>query len=79
MYRLLCRCLAYIDIYHWLITPYYSKDIKPEKLLDGFNKVLLYLDKFEAKRFFGEVALKVVRNGCYYGYLIARDGSVVVQ
>ena len=79
IYQRLCRYMAYMYRYDWLVTPYYSKDIKPDKLLDGFNKVLLYLDKFEAKRFFGEVALKVVRNGCYYGYLIARDGSVVVQ
>ena len=80
IYQRLCRYMAYMYRYDWLVTPYYSADlIKPEKLLDGFNKVLTYLDKFEAKKFFGEVALKVIKNGCYYGYLIARDGTVVVQ
>lgn len=80
IYQRLCRYMAYMYRYDWLVTPYYSADlIKPDKLLDGFNKVLLYLDKFEAKKFFGEVALKVIRNGCYYGYLIAQDGSIVVQ
>ena len=79
IYQRLCRYMAYMYRYDWLVTPYYTDAIKPEKLLDGFNKVLTYLDKFEAKKFFGDVALKVVKNGCYYGYLIARNGTVVVQ
>ena len=80
IYQRLCRYMAYMYRYDWLVTPYYDTDsIKPNKILDGFNKVLAYLDKFQAKKFFGEVALKVIRNGCYYGYLIARNGTVVVQ
>ena len=79
IYQRLCRYMAYMYRYDWLVTPYYTDDITPDKLLTGFNKVLTYLDKFEAKRFFGEVALKVIRNGCYYGYLIAKNGTIVVQ
>jgi len=79
IYQRLCRYMAYMYRYDWLITPYYTDSIKPEKLIDGFNTVLTYLDKFEAKKFFGEVALKVIKNGCYYGYLIARNGTVIVQ
>lgn len=79
IYQRLCRYMAYMYRYDWLVTPYYSNAIKPSKLIEGFNKVLLYLDKFQAKKFFGEVALKVIKNGCYYGYLIVKDGSIVVQ
>ena len=79
IYQRLCRYMAYMYRYDWLVTPYYSDAMKPDKLLDSFNKVLTYLDKFEAKKFFGEVALKVIRNGCYYGYLIAKEGTVIVQ
>ena len=80
IYQRLCRYMAYMYRYDWLVTPYYDIDsIKPNKILDGFNKVLTYLDKFQAKKFFGQVALKVIRNGCYYGYLIARNGTIVVQ
>ena len=79
IYQRLCRYMAYMYRYDWLVTPYYSKDIKPDKLLEGFNKVLLYLDSFQAKKFFGEVALKVIKNGCYYGYLMEKNGNVVVQ
>ena len=79
IYQRLCRYMAYMYRYDWVVTPYYSKQMKHDKLLDGFHKVLAYLDKFEAKKFFGNVALKVVKNGCYYGYLIAQNGTVVVQ
>lgn len=80
IYQRLCRYMAYMYRYDWLVTPYYDENlIKPDKLLDNFKKALLYLDKFEVKRFFGEVALKVIRNGCYYGYLIARNGTITVQ
>ena len=50
-----------------------------KKYFDHFFKVLKYLESFEIKKFFGEVALKVVRNGCYYGYLITQTNSITVQ
>ena len=79
IYQRLCRYMAYMYRYDWLVTPYYNDSMKPEKIKEGFMQVLSYLDKFEAKKFFGEVALKVIRNGCYYGYLTAKNGTVVVQ
>lgn len=80
IYARLCRYMAYLYRYDWYITPYInSESLKQEKILDGFNKALMYLDNFEAKRFFGEVALKVIRNGCYYGYLVPQTNKMVVQ
>lgn len=80
IYQRLCRYMAYMYRYDWLVTPYYdSKLIKADKLLNDFNKVLMYLDNFQAKKFFGEVALNVIRFGCYYGYLVVKNGSIVVQ
>lgn len=80
IYNRLCRYMAYLYRYDWLITPYINSDsLKEEKILEGFNKALLYLDNFEVKKFFGEVALKVIRNGCYYGYLIPQTHKMVVQ
>lgn len=80
IYGRLCRYMAYLYRYDWYVTPYINSETqKKEKLLDNFNKVLMYLDNFEAKRFFGEVALKVIKNGCYYGYLIQQTDKVVVQ
>ena len=79
IYQRLCRYMAYMYRYDWLVTPYYPEGEDNTKILKGFNKVLSYLDNFEIKRFFGEVALKVIRNGCYYGYLTSRGQKVVVQ
>ena len=80
IYSRLCRYMAYLYRYDWMITPYINSDsMKDEKVLEGFDKALLFLDNFEVKKFFGEVALKVIRNGSYYGYIIVQNGKVSVQ
>ena len=86
IYSRLCRYMAYLYRYDWMITPYINgcaflteSSVKDEKVIEGFNKALLYLDNFEVKRFFGEVALKVLRNGCYYGYLVPQTNKMVIQ
>ena len=80
IYSRLCRYMAYLYRYDWLITPYInSESLKTEKILETFHKVLLYLDNFEVKKFFGEVALKVIRNGCYYGYIIQQKDRASIQ
>ena len=81
IYNRLCRYLAYMYRYDWMVTPYINdeKEKTAEKALENFHKVLNYLDNFQVKRFFGEVALKVIRNGCYYGYLKEKSDRVFVQ
>jgi hypothetical protein len=81
IYSRLCRYMAYLYRYDWMVTPYINaEDAKTEdKVLDKFYDVLLYLDNFEVKKFFGEVALKVIRYGCYYGYLIPGVKRMNVQ
>jgi hypothetical protein len=80
IYNRLCRYMAYMYRYDWMITPYINSDnLKEEKVLDTFYKGLTFLDNFGVKRFFGEVALKVLINGCYYGYLIPQANTVAIQ
>lgn len=50
-----------------------------KKQFSNFFKVLRYFEDFEVKRYFGEVALKVIRNGCYYGYLIPQSNKMMIQ
>ena len=50
-----------------------------KKQFNNFFKVLRYCQAFGIKKFCGEVALKVVRNGCYYGYIVARANTVAIQ
>ena len=57
-----------------------ESDIKTKKkLFVNFFKVLRYFEECEIKRFCGEVALKVIRNGCYYGYMIPKTDRMTVQ
>lgn len=80
IYSRLCRYMAYLYRYDWMVTPYINSDnVNTNKVLDNFNKILYFLDNFQVKKFFGEVALKVIRNGCYYGYLIQQGDKINVQ
>ena len=80
IYARLCRYMAYLYRYDWVITPYVNDtNIKKEKILDSFNKALFALDTFDVKAFCNDVALKVVKNGCFYGYLIPTADRMTVQ
>lgn len=71
IYSRLCRYMAYLYRYDWFVTPYIiSHNIKNENILNGFSKILNYLDNSRIKDLLGEIALKVIRNGCYYGYIL---------
>lgn len=90
IYNRLCRYLAYLYRYDWLITPYINggsglideeelKDKERIKITDTFFKALKFFDDFEVKKFFGNVALQVIRQGSYYGYIIPNGTSITVQ
>nr|DAI79382.1 MAG TPA: portal protein [Caudoviricetes sp.] len=80
IYNRLCRYMAYMYRYDWFITPHIiSESLKEDKILDLFYKVLFYLDNSNLKKFFGEAALKVLKNGCYYGYLIFQKNKFSIQ
>lgn len=56
-----------------------GQDKEKKKQFANFFKVLKFFQLFQVKRFCGEVALKVIRNGSYYGYLISQNNKVSVQ
>ena len=90
IYGRLCRYMAYIYRYDWMITPVINRGIsvvpnipnaKPTSdadkkiYLQDFFRILKKFDDFNVKKFCGDVALKVLRNGCYYGYLTSDKNS----
>ena len=80
IYSRLCRYMAYLYRYDWMLTPYIKdKKHSKDKIVNGFQKTLDYLDDFGVKRFCGETALKVIRNGCYYGYIIEQKDTAMIQ
>ncbi|MEG0775825.1 hypothetical protein, partial [Clostridium sp.] len=80
IYGRLVRYLAYLYRYDWLAVPYVNSDnMKEEKVLSEFSKALNYLDNINVKYVFGDIALKVVKNGVYYGYRIENPTKMVLQ
>lgn len=81
IYSRLCKYMAYLYRYDWMLTPsiYTDKEKDYGKIKDTFNKALLYIDNFNVKKNFGEIALKVITEGCYYGYLIDQGETAVIQ
>jgi hypothetical protein len=80
IYSRLCKHLANFYRYDWFITPFTpSSKITPEKIIEGFDKISQSLEGFGVKEYFGEVALKVMRQGCYYGYIIRDSEGDQVQ
>ena len=43
---------------------------KEEKVVKEFVSILNYLDNTHIKQLCGDIALNVIKNGAYYGYLI---------
>jgi len=81
LYARVLRYMAYMYRYDWFITPYINenKTKDTEKVLESFHQCLRFLDNFEIKQQFGEIALKVLRFGCYYGYKVQTADGLILQ
>ena len=80
IYRRLCVYMAYLYRYDWIVTPYVnSTTMKAEKITEGFDKVLNYMDNSNIKDLLSDIALKVVKSGCYYGYIIRGKEQFTIQ
>lgn len=80
IYSRLCRYMAYLFKYDWIVTPIgYDSKIKPEKIKEGWYKASILLNNSQLKKNFGEIALRVVRDGCYYGYKLEQNAQVLLQ
>ena len=65
--------------YDWYIIPEILDDeVKEVKVLKDFSKLLNFLDNSYIKKICGDMALKVIVNGCYYGYLVEHPTSIVI-
>ena len=80
IYQTVCNYFAFLYRYDWYIYPENVKEsAKPEKVIEEYTKVLSYLDRSYIKKLCGEIALKVVKYGCYYGYIIDSNKSLQLQ
>ena len=84
IYSRLVRYMAFMYRYDWYITPYIygNKDkekVNTDKLTNGFYNNLQLLDNMNIKKILGEIALTVLRHGCYYGYIVKQGNNIVLQ
>ena len=74
IYSRLCKYMANLYCYDWMITPYINEEkANDEKVLTSFHEALALLDNFNVKAFLGKAALKVIRYGAFFGYIIEKD------
>lgn len=84
IYQRLCKYLAYLYRFDWYVIPFVGlheaeKVNGNEKVLKEFSNLLNYLDNSYLKKQFGEIALKVVREGSYYGIIIPGNKYISIQ
>lgn len=81
IYERVCNYFAFLYRYDWYIVPeIFDNDQKnTSKILKDFSKVLNYLDNSHIKKVCGDIALQVIKNGCYYGYIVDNKDGVVLQ
>ena len=80
IYQTVCNYFAFLYRYDWYIYPENVKEnAKTDKVLEEYVKILSYLDNSYIKKICGDIALKVVKHGCYYGYIINSAKGVVLQ
>ena len=80
IYSRICNYLAFLYRYDWYVAPeIYDDSIKEDKVLKDFSKMLNYLDNSYLKKLFGEIALEIIKNGCYYAYIVPSTNGLVLQ
>jgi hypothetical protein len=76
IYSVVCDYIANLYRYDWYIvseiydSAYKEDESKISKVVKDFNTTLSYLDNTHIKKLCGDIALDVVREGAYYGYVI---------
>ena len=80
IYERVCNYFAFLYRYDWYVVPeIYDDKVKEEKVLTDFSKVLNYLDNSYLKKICGDIALEVIKNGCYYGYVVPSTEGIILQ
>ena len=66
--------------YDWYVAPEVTDEkTKEDKILEDFTKVLGFLDESEIAENCAEMALEVLINGAYYGYLTDSRNCIALQ
>jgi len=56
-----------------------TEDIKEDKVINDFTRILNFLDNSYIKKLSGDIALEIMKNGCYYGYVVPSNKELIIQ
>ena len=80
VYARLCNYIATMYRYDWYVVPeVYDDKSNSDKILKDFQKLLTFMDNSYVAKICGEMALGVVKNGAYYGYIVPTPNGVIIQ
>ena len=80
IYQRVCNYFAFLYRYDWYVVPeIVGEDAKEDKVLKDFAKVLNYLDNSNVRKICGDIALSVIKDGAYYGYIVPCADQLVLQ
>lgn len=80
IYRRVCNLFACLYRYDWYIVPEtHSDNVNEDKIIQDFQKMLNFFDNSNLRKMCGDIALEVIRNGVYYGYIIPAGDRLVLQ
>lgn len=80
IYKKACEYIAFMYRYDWYVVPeIYDESVKQEKVLKDFTRILNFLDESDIKQTCGQIALEVVKSGCFYGYIVPCATRLVIQ
>lgn len=83
IYERVCKYAATIYRYDWYIVAevYDTEKVKNKenKVNEDFHKTLTFLDNSYIKKTCGDIALKVIKDGAYYGYITDNANGLELQ
>jgi hypothetical protein len=80
IYQRVCNYFATMYRYDWYVVPeIFGNEKSNEKIMKDFAKVLNYLDNSHISKVCADIALGVIKNGAYYGYVVDLNDSILLQ
>ena len=80
IYQKVVDYFAFMYRYDWYAVPeVFSEAVGEKKIALEFSKVLSYLDNCDIKKTCGDIALSVIRDGVFWGYIVEGDEGAYIQ
>ena len=80
IYQRISNYAAYLYRYDWYLVPeIYDKNADSDKMTKDFIRILNFLDNTYIRKICGDIALDVIVEGAYYGYIVPNADGLVLQ